>query len=285
MSHGRSILAVPGSSQRFLDKAATSAADVVMIDWEDGVSAADKPASRELTLAFLSNRSLAEITGQKTGPSTWVRVNSPDTDDFARDAAVLDQWTTADYQIPAVIPMASTETVNLAAARLPHMPLIAMIETAKGVEQAAAMADDPRVIGLMFGEYDYLATMASSGSLRMTDTTWAKARLVNAAAASRKWAIAGPNADFSDHDALTQQADHEAGLGFAGKLCIHPSQIAAVNKAFAPAPAFLRWAEELLAELGTSHSLDGAFNFRGQMVDAPVIDRARTAVRMAGGNQ
>lgn len=285
MSHGRSVLAVPGSSQRFLDKAATSAADVIMIDWEDGVSAADKPTSRELTLAFFSGRSLTAITGQQNGPRAWLRVNSPATDEFACDAAALDQWTTADYQIPAIIPMASTETVNTAADRIPHMPLIAMVETAKGVEQASEMAADPRVIGLMFGEYDYLATMATSGSLRITDTTWAKARLVNAAAASGKWAIAGPNADFSDNDALQHQAGREAELGFAGKLCIHPSQIATVNKAFAPAPAFLRWAEELLAELGHSHPLDGAFNFRGQMVDAPVIDRARTAVRMAGGNR
>ncbi|MFB9857191.1 HpcH/HpaI aldolase/citrate lyase family protein [Paenarthrobacter aurescens] len=283
MSHGRSVLAVPGSSQRFLVKAATSAADVIMIDWEDGVSGADKPTSRELTLAFLNARSLAEVTGARNGPHAWLRVNSPETEDFALDAAALDQWATTDYQIPVIIPMAATETVNTAADRLPHRPLIAMIETAKSLEQARELAANPRVIGLMFGEYDYLATMANSGSLRMTDTTWAQARLVNAAAASGKWAIAGPNADFSDNDGLRHQASREAELGFAGKLCIHPSQIAMVNKAFAPAPAFVRWAEELLAELGNNQTLDGAFNFRGQMVDPPVIDRARTAVRMAGG--
>jgi citrate lyase beta subunit len=279
MSVARSVLSVPGSSQRFLDKAATSAAEVIMIDWEDGVAPADKAAGRELTLAFLTGTS---VTRPTSDPRVWVRVNAPQTGEFARDAAAIDQWIKHDLRVPVVIPMSTLTSVKEAAARLPDLPLIAMIETAQGVEQATDIARIHNVTGLMFGEYDYLATMANSGSPRMTDTAWAKARLVNAAAAAGKWAIAGPTADFSDQEALQHQTTREADLGFSGKLCIHPSQLTTVNRAFSPAPAFLRWAEDLLAELGKSHPLDGAFNFRGQMVDPPVIDRARAAVRMAG---
>lgn len=276
MTLARSVLSVPGSSQRFLDKAINSTADVVMVDWEDGVAAGDKAAARVLTHAFLQADGTA-------GNRVWIRLNASLTEDFTADATVVKSW--PDRDIPLVLPMSTFASAAVAAQAIEESPLIAMIETPEGVEQAAEIARLPRVTGLMFGEYDFLATMAATGASRMTDTGWAKSRIINAAAAAGKWAIAGPNADFSDAESLQRQAGREAELGFAGKLCIHPSQIDAVNKAFSPAPAFLRWAQDLLAELGKSHPLDGAFNFRGQMVDAPVIERARAAVELAGATR
>lgn len=270
----RSVLAVPGSSQKFLDKAHASAADVIMVDWEDGVAAADKADARAHTQEFL--------VGTHSNRQLWVRANTPGTPEFAKDSEAIDAWTSGASAVPVIVPMATLNYVRVAAQRLPSRPLIAMIETASGVEESPAIAAEHAVTGLMFGEYDYLATMAGAGSIGLSDTTWAKARLVNAAAAAGKWAIAGPTADFSDTDGLQRTSEKEAGLGFAGKLCIHPVQLPTVNDAFSPAPSYLNWAEELLAELGRSHPLDGAFSFRGQMVDAPVIERARTAVRMAG---
>jgi citrate lyase beta subunit len=276
MSLARSVLSVPGSSQRFLDKALNSTADVVMVDWEDGVAAGDKAAARVLTHEFLQGQGTA-------GSRVWIRLNASLTEDFTADATAVKSW--PDRDIPLVLPMSTLASAAVAAQAIEESPLIAMIETAEGVEQAAEIARLPRITGLMFGEYDFLATMAATGSSRMTDTGWAKSRIINAAAAAGTWAIAGPNADFSDAESLQQQAAREADLGFAGKLCIHPSQIDAVNKAFSPAPAFLKWAQDLLAELGKSHPLDGAFNFRGQMVDAPVIERARAAVELAGATR
>ena len=276
MTLARSVLSVPGSSQRFLDKAINSTADVVMVDWEDGVAPADKPAARQLTDGFLRSAAAA-------GQTVWVRINASFTDHFSPDAAVANQW--SGTPVPLVLPMATLAAVQRATEEINAAPVIAMIETAEGVEHAADIALFPRVIGLMFGEYDFLATMASVGAARMSDTGWAKSRIVNAAAAAGKWAIAGPNADFNDHEGLVNQSVREAGLGFSGKLGIHPSQLPTINKAFSPAPAFVRWAQDLLAELGKSHPLDGAFNFRGQMVDAPVIERARAAVRLAGDNR
>ncbi|MCZ9882565.1 HpcH/HpaI aldolase/citrate lyase family protein [Arthrobacter sp. B2a2-09] len=269
MTSARSILSVPGSSQRFLDKAANSAADVVMVDWEDGVAHGDKAAARGLTNGFL----------QTSARRVWVRVNASLTEQFAHDAAAANQWT--ERSVPLVLPMSTLASAALAARSIAGAPLIAMIETPEGVEQAADIARLPRVVGLMFGEYDFLATMAGTGASRMTHTGWAKSRIINAAAATGKWAIAGPNADFSDPESLRQQAAQEAGLGFAGKLCIHPSQIDTVNEAFGPAPEYVSWARDLLEEI-TERNHDGAFRFRGQMIDAPVIERARTAVRLAG---
>jgi citrate lyase beta subunit len=208
-----------------------------------------------------------------------VRVNASFTEHFDADASAVGQW--PGHDVPLVLPMATLASAALAAQRIQDFPLIAMIETAEGLEQAAEIARLPRVAGLMFGEYDFLATMAAVGASRMSDTGWAKSRIINAAAAAGKWAIAGPNADFSDPTALSAQARREADLGFAGKLCIHPSQISTVNETFAPAPEYVNWAQDLLEEInGQNH--DGAFRFRGQMIDAPVIERARAAVRMAG---
>lgn len=268
----RSVLSVPGSSQRFLDKAAVSDADVVMIDWEDGVAHESKGTARELTSAFL------RAAGATDRP-VWVRINATSTDHFAKDAAEANHQ--LDPAIPIVLPMSTLATTLAASTDLKEAPLIAMIETAQGVEESADIVRLPRVIGLMFGEYDFLATTALTGAARFSDTSWAKSRLINAATAAGKWTIAGPNADFSDPAKLQEQSASEAGLGFSGKLCIHPNQIETINTEFGPAPEYVSWARDLLNEMNTGNH-QGAFRFRGQMVDAPVIDRARAAVRLAG---
>ncbi|SDW90764.1 citrate lyase subunit beta / citryl-CoA lyase [Arthrobacter sp. cf158] len=275
MTYARSVLSVPGSSQRFLDKAGSSAADVVMIDWEDGVGNDDKGTARELTNGFL------HAQDPSAGP-VWVRVNATYTEHFDHDAAAVNQW--ANRPSAVVLPMATLESAKTALARLDGVPLVAMIETAVSLEQAPHIASLDRIVGLMFGEYDFLATMAASGASRMSDTGWAKSRIINAAAAAGRWSIAGPNADFSDAAALQEQSRREASLGFAGKLCIHPNQIGTVNEEFGPAPEYVSWAKDLLEEIERGNH-GGAFRFRGQMVDAPVIDRARAAVRLAGATR
>jgi citrate lyase beta subunit len=269
----RSVLSVPGAAQRFLDKAAASPADVVMVDWEDGVAAQDKPAARALSAALLATLD---------GRPVWIRINAATTEAFTADVAAVRQWPHELARVPLVLPMATLQGVREATERFAGHPLIAMIETAQGVEEAADIAASTAVRGLMFGEFDYLATMSLTGAARMSDTSWTKARLVNAAAAAGIWAVAGPVADIKDTDALSTAAEAEAAVGFAGKLCIHPTQIEAVNTAFLPSPQELDWSRDLLAEIAAGHHHDGAFRYRGRMVDAPVIDRARAVLQLAG---
>lgn len=272
LTHPRSVLAVPVSSPRFIKRGLASLSDVLMLDLEDGVAPADRPRARD---------TLRELFATEIGdrPAVWVRVNAADTDDFAADAALV-RDINALGRLVIVLPMTTLRSVEIASAALPGTPITAMVETPAGIEDAVQLAGHQSVVGLMFGELDFIATMASTGALRFSDTSWAHSRLINAAAAAGTWTIAGPFPDIADPDGLRAVAVQDAAIGFAGKLCIHPDQLATVNEAFSPSEADREWATALLAEFDSFDGAPGAFRFRGRMVDAPVVARARTIVEI-----
>ena len=267
----RTVLSVPGSSARFLEKATTSGAGALMVDLEDGVSVSDKPDARTTVDRY--------VRSQSHRADVWVRINSTDTDEFALDAAYARTWT--DLSVPIVLPMATLQSVRTAAEVMPGVPLIPMIESAQGVEDAAVVAAHEAVAGLMFGELDFIAAIAGVGGIRLTKTEWAHSRLINAAAAAGHWTISGPFTDIVDIEGLRAQAEHDAALGFAGKLTIHPTQIPIAARAFGPSAEQTRWARALLAEIAAHPDHSGAFRFEGRMVDAPVISFAHRVAELA----
>lgn len=209
----RTVLAVPASSERFLSRAATSPADALMVDLEDGVAAAAKEAGRSL---------IVELAGALTDARRpwWVRVNGVDTPHFDADVNCVQR--VAEYAAGVILPKASRAAVEAAALRI-DAPLVALVESARGVEEAATIAAHPSVAGLMFGALDYAADLAAAGGLSATQLDWAKGRLVNAAAASRRWVVAGPTPAIDNRELLVADARAERALGFAGKV-VHPSR-------------------------------------------------------------
>lgn len=267
----RSVLAVPASSHRFITSALTSRSDALMLDIEDGVAPGNKADARTVVEEVLLDPTQAR-------DDVWVRINAADTDQFPHDVQLLRRINTRSGQLTAVLPMATRRSIERLSGSVPDVRIMAMIETAVGVEQASAVAGHDHVDGVMFGELDFRADMNAVGALRFDNTRWAHSAVINAAAAVRKWVIAGPFAALQDSAGLERVTQDEARLGFAGKLCIHPSQIDAVNSGFSPDDAQTEWAHSLLAELEGADT-PGAFRFRGQMVDAPVIARAREILR------
>ena len=234
-----------------------------MIDLEDGVAPGAKDHARESALRFL----LDAVTDPT---EVSVRINDPASEVGRRDIAALAAAT--DRLGMLVVPKSTSATVR-AVKHVIDSPLLALIETALGVEEAAAIAAQPAVAGVLFGNLDYVADVSAHGGWHLTDLAWAKSRLVNAAAAAGKWALAGPRPSLDDAAGLTAEVCTDRSLGFVGKLCIHPAQIATVNDGFAPSAAQVTWARRVLDSPDADDV--GAARVDGQMIDRPVIERAR----------
>lgn len=265
---GPALLFVPGDRPDRYAKAAERA-DVVILDLEDAVAPADKPAAR------------AAVVASRLDPAyTMVRVNPVGTADFTADLAALAE---TDYR---VVMLAKTES----AAQLTEIDreVVALIETPLGVIRAVEIAATENCIGLMWGAEDLVAAMGGSQSRftarevgRAADSyrdapRFARAQVALAAAAYGRFAIDAVHLDIADEAGLRAEALDAVALGYAGTACIHPSQVAIVRQAYAPTTDQIDWAARVLAA-ATDEA--GVFAFEGRMVDGPVLTQARAIIR------
>lgn len=245
---------------------AAAAADVVILDLEDGVAQADKPAAR---------KALQETPLDPE--RTVVRINAADTEEHPRDLEALagTGYTT--------VMLSKTESGAQVAALAPF-EVIALVETPRGAVFATEIAAAPGTVALMWGAEDLVAALGGSSS-RRADGTYrdvarhARSTVLLAASAFGKAALDAVHLDIGDLDGLRAEADDAVALGFAGSVCIHPTQVPVVRKAFRPTEEKLDWARRVLAAAQTER---GVFAFQGQMVDSPVLKHAAALVRRAG---
>lgn len=232
-----------------------------MVDLEDGVAEGDKDTAREAAVDFLQ---------RATGATVLVRINDPDTDSGRQDLAALAPL--ADLLSALIVPKSTQHSVAGVHEQV-ACPVVALVETALGVEEALGITKQGQVIGLLFGSVDYVTDIVAHGGWHLDDLSWVKSRLVNAAAAGGAWALAGPSTRLDASSDLEAELLADRRAGFAGKLCIHPSQVAAVNQAFAPSSEQFAWAQCVVEAVGQSDQ--GAVRLDGQMIDKPVVSRAR----------
>ena len=249
----RSYLFVPGNRPERFDKACAAGADAVIVDLEDAVPPADKAAARAALAAWLSPRQ-----------QVLVRINGFDTEWFGDDLALCARPGVAGIVLPKAEHEASL--AKLAAAGAPA--ILPLIESGLGLWNAAALARLPRVERLVFGSIDFSFDM---GIQEGHETLlYARSQLV---LASRVAGVAAPvdGVTVSFDDPARVQADtlRARALGFGGKLCIHPKQVAPVHQAFAPTDEQLAWAGRVVAAAGTAQG--GAVAVDGRMIDRPVI--------------
>jgi citrate lyase subunit beta/citryl-CoA lyase len=246
-------LFVPGDRPDRFAKAEASGADAVILDLEDAVSVAGKEAARAAVGEWLA-------TG-KTGNRAvaMVRINAPGTPWFTADAELV-----AAYGVPVVVPKAE-QPGTLAGFR----EVVALVETALGVERAAELAAVPSVRRLAFGAID-LAAQLGVAPEDPQPFAYARSRLVIAsAAAGLAPPVDGVTTDLRDDDRLLADVRYARRMGFGGKLCVHLKQIATVRAGFAPTEAELEWARRVLTAGDSVSTVDG------QMIDRPVLERAR----------
>lgn len=221
----RSVLYIPAANQRAMEKARTLAADAIIFDLEDAVAPAEKAGARELLKA-----ALAQDYG---GRARIVRINGFDTEWGRDDAAAFATGADA-VLVPKVSHPGDLDAV---AAIVPDTPLWAMMETALGMLNAAAIAAHPRLQGMVMGTNDLAKEL---GSRNRPDRLAMQAGLglcLLAARAHVRVIVDGVFNAFKDDEGLRAECEQGRDMGFDGKTLIHPAQLDIANAAFAPTEA------------------------------------------------
>ncbi|MCU1418353.1 MAG: CoA ester lyase [Schumannella sp.] len=250
-------LYVPGDRPDRFDKAVATGAGMVILDLEDAVAPDAKPAALEAVTAWLR--------GQAPGsPLVQVRVNAGAEHEIE---AIRDTGAAVELRVPKVEHPAELDRVADLARGL---PITALIETALGVENAAAIAAHPAVTRLALGESDLASDL---GSRDASVLDYARTRLLFAArSASLPAPMLSAYPDIPDLDGLRADTERGRRLGWVGRTAVHPSQLSVIAEVFAPGVAELEWARAVLAavEGGGVATLPS-----GEMVDPAMLGRAR----------
>lgn len=253
------ILFTPGDRLERFEKGWVASGGRLILDLEDAVAPERKPAAREAVARWL----------RETGRQPLLRVNATDSEDYAADRAVLGGSCVAGVIVPKVNAPSDLDPVRAA---WPAAALLPLIETAQGLEAATTIARAPGVCQLLLGALDLHAECGVDYP-HPALLEHARLRLLLASrAANIEAPIDSPHPGLHDMKELSSDAQAAAKLGFAGKLCIHPAQVARVTDAFLPTQQQLEWAREVMAAITPGI---GAVPVRGRMVDAPVVAWAK----------
>jgi (S)-citramalyl-CoA lyase len=262
----RSALFVPGNRPERFAKALASGADVVIVDFEDAVPESDKAQARENLALFLKAQPTAKV---------WVRVNMAAHAQHPADLAFCtDQPGVCGVMLPK-----AERAEQVACAAATGKPVIPIIESAEGLYAMTAIAQTAGVQWLTYGSLDMsldLGLVAGSpGAERMLDQL-RFALLLHTRLAGLAPPLETVYARIDDNQGLTHFILSAQSMGFDGMLCIHPRQVAVVHDALAPDQTQLEWARRVLAGADDA----GAFQLDGQMIDAPVVQRARNILAL-----
>lgn len=249
----RAALFVPASRPERFGKAAAAGADAVILDLEDAVALDDKDAARSALRANFTERPVI------------VRINALGTRFHDADLAAVVKLRPDAVMLPKAETSAAVASVAKAIAGI---PIIALVETARGLSAARQLAATPGVARLAFGSVDFCSDM---GCVHLRHVLLpARMELVLASRlAGLPAPIDGVTVNVGDPTMCHGDARHAYELGMTGKLCIHPRQVEEVKRAFAPSLTEISWARRVLS------SGDGAAAVDGEMVDEPVRGRAR----------
>ena len=279
----RSLLFMPGSNARALEKARNLHAEVLILDLEDSVA----PDAKALARDQIAQAIAAKGFGKR---EVWIRTNSIDTPWFADDVAMAGKARPDGILVPKV---STTEDLKAIGDRLAainadaSIKVWAMIETARGVlhaeELAAASRDvEPRLSGFVFGPND----ISRETRIRMQPGRAIMLPMfIHCILAARAYGLEildGPYSDFSNTDGFNLECTQARDLGFDGKTLIHPSQIEACNVIFTPPAEEVERARKIIAAFELpENAARGAISLEGQMVERLHADMARRTIAIA----
>lgn len=286
----RSLHFVPGGNERMMAKALTLSADGLILDLEDAVTVEKKAEARRVVLGWLQTLDFG-------GKERWIRMNPLVTGFGEADLDGTIEGSPDGYVVPKPRNAADIRAVVQILDRLEQkhgvpfgstkLVLIAT-ETPEGLLNIAEVARaSPRIAAVSWGIEDLSAAM---GLPRTRDAEgryldiprYARVMTAIAASAAGVEALDTVFTDIPNLEGLRRECQEAVWMGFTGKISIHPSQIPVINEVFTPAPEEAREAQELIAafEAHTAKG-SGAFAFKGQMVDAPHLTRARKILERA----
>jgi citrate lyase beta subunit len=271
----RSLLYVPAVDPAVLAKAPSRGADVLVVDLEDALHPDAKDEARA-GLASLWPGLLA-ASGER---EVFLRVNGADTPWHDADLAV------AAALRPAAVVLPKCEdpgSVSAAHQRLGGIPLMLMVETARGVLAAAELARVDGVAGLVFGAADFRKSVRARASADELELLLARSGVVLAARAAGIEAFDTPWFDYRDPSGLKASAERARGLGFDGKTAIHPGQLAQLHQTFAPSADEVARAERVITAIEEAALRGrGVATVDGELVEAlHAVEARRILARRA----
>lgn len=262
----RSMLFMPGDRPGMAAKIPAIGPDLAVLDLEDAIVAGAKPDARKQVAATLADPAL------RTG-NVLVRVNEVGSPWFADDLAAV----AALGGVGVVLPKCErVEDVERVRARLPHALFVIGIESVRGVANARSLLA-AGVDGAFFGAEDFIADIGGRRTAEGLEVLAARSEVVLAARLAERFALDQVVVAVHDDQAFRLDAGRARDLGYTGKLCLHPSQVALAHEVFSPSPEEIEHARRVLeAGAGGLGVLDGA------MVDEVHLRQARTLLARAG---
>jgi len=294
----RSVLAVPASKWKMIERGPSSGADLFFLDLEDATAPNEKAAARQNVI-----QAVKELDWQDR--PAFYRMNSLDTPYWYRDVIEVVEEAGEGLGLVLVPKVERPEDLHAldillasveknAVLEPGKVKLEAQIETAKGLSNIDAIARSTnRLEALVFGPGDYAASVRMPQTSIGTMDEWDEAypghrfhyvmhRIVIAARANDLRAIDGPVADYQDEEGLRKSCLIARSLGFDGKWCIHPGQVETVNEVFSPTEKELEWAKKVVSAYEEANLAgSGSISVDGQMVDAASIKMARNTLDLA----
>ncbi len=223
------------------------------------------------------------LTREHPGIQVFVRVNGIATPWFADDVATALIPELTGVVVPKLESAADVAVVGdaLAAAGVGHLGILAGIESAAGVARAEEVLRAP-VRWCYFGAEDFVADMGGVRTASNLEVLYARSRVALAARLGDVHAIDQILADFRDDDRYLRDASEARALGYRGKLCIHPAQVALAHRVFTPSADEVDHARRLLAAYEAAAARgEATLDFEGEMVDEPMARRARQTLASA----
>ena len=287
----RSLLFVPGDSESKLDKALNSGADVLIVDLEDSVASSRKAEARAIARTFLG-----KVSRMAERPQLLVRVNGLDTGLTDEDLEAVLPGKPDAIMLPKA--QGGTSIAHLDAKLTAGEAIHGLREGLVGIvalatETAAALfmagtygGASPRLTALSWGAEDLSANLGAETNRDIhghftAPFIWARILCLAGAAAAGVAAIDTVFVDFRNAEGLRREAEEARRDGFAGKLAIHPGQIAIINEVFTPSATAIADAEAVVAAFATNPSA-GVVALNGVMYDRPHLERAKRLLARRG---
>ena len=277
----RSRLFLPGNNPKILQDGGVFEADSVILDLEDAVTVNSKDEARILVKWALRDVDFGNS-------EVLIRINHPETGFFEEDMAIV-----SDRVDGIVLPKAESRAdVEKVAAFLDaiekdrgmekEIVIIPTIESALGVLEAYEIASSPRVAALAFGAEDFTKDIGAERTPEGKDLWYARSAIVTAAKAAGVQALDTVYPNVHDDEGLRRETEASRRMGFDGKSAIHPNQIGIIHDVFTPS------AEEIKKALAVMNAIkeaeekkSGVIALDGRMIDRPVVERAKTVIRLA----
>lgn len=284
----RSWLFAPGDSERKMEKASDSAADIAIFDLEDAVTEGEKPKARTMVTEFLKART-------DDHARLWVRINPLDGPHALADLAAVVAARPGGIMLPKARGRADVELLNnyisvleVAAGIEPgYIKVIALVtETAEAMFTTGDYAGAPRLVAMTWGAEDLADALGASenrnpdGSYGFTYQLARSLCLIGAATAGVA-PIETIQGDFRDLETLKKRAEQVRRDGYRGMLAIHPAQVDVINAAFTPNEEELATAQEIVDIFAANPGV-GAIGYKGGMLDRPYLARAQTLLAQVG---